>query len=165
MSPGRTPERGGVHGRTRTCDPRILTTSAFTAASAFVVWTVPSPWAEAFRCCPSSLYTFTGMLRSLARDWHAESSAKRSPNLSRSIVSFPKHNPQLYQESCALSELSYVDFLLFRRRVVTDTSTKINQTEPVMIPVIEVPMRAGIPSQSVSFLPLKSLYPAELRDR
>ncbi len=36
--------------------------------SAFVVWTFPSPWAVAFRCCPSSLYTFP--VPGLARDWH-----------------------------------------------------------------------------------------------
>lgn len=30
------------------------------ARGSFVVWTIPSPWARdrAFRCCPSSLYTF-----------------------------------------------------------------------------------------------------------
>ncbi len=49
----------------------------------------------AFRCCPSSLYTFTGFLRSLARDWHAGRPAKLSPTLSRSIASFPGATPNL----------------------------------------------------------------------
>lgn len=35
---------------------------------AFVVWTVPSPWAEAFRRHPSSLYTFPDRRPGLARD-------------------------------------------------------------------------------------------------
>lgn len=48
-----------------------------------------------FRCCPSSLYTFTGFLRSLARDWHAGRPAKLSPTLSRSIASFPGATPNL----------------------------------------------------------------------
>lgn len=50
---------------------------------------------QAFRCCPSSLYTFTGFLRSLARDWHAGRPAKLSPTLSRSIASFPGATPNL----------------------------------------------------------------------
>ena len=39
-----TKKLSGVHERIRTSDPRIHTTSAFAAAAAFVVWTVPSPW-------------------------------------------------------------------------------------------------------------------------
>lgn len=76
---------------------------------AFVVWTVPSPWAEAFRCCPSSLYTFNGFLRSLARDWHAESSAKRSPNLSKSTTHFRCAAPNLQPGILCSILLSYVD--------------------------------------------------------
>ena len=46
-------------------------------AEAFVVWTVPSPWAAAFagagRRRPSSLYTVRGRRRGLARDRHGAS--------------------------------------------------------------------------------------------
>ena len=50
--------------RHRPCGPTDFhTTSAFAAAdSAFVVWTIPSPWRRRVRCCPSSLYTFPDSL-------------------------------------------------------------------------------------------------------
>lgn len=111
-----SPRENGVHERIRTSDPRIHTTSALAAAQwAFVVWTVPSPWAEAFRCCPSSLYTFTRFPWSLARDWHAEISAKRSPTLSRSIALFPDATPNFIGILCSIL-LSYVDTRLSFRR-------------------------------------------------
>lgn len=50
-----------------------------------------------FRCCPSSLYTFTRFLWSLARDWHAGMPAKRSPTLSRSIAEFPTATPNYFR--------------------------------------------------------------------
>lgn len=80
----------GDHERIRTSDPKIRTTSAFTAAQKGVRG-LDCPFtmdAEVFRCYPSSLYTFLGFLRGLARDWHAASSAKRSPTLSRSTTTF-----------------------------------------------------------------------------
>ncbi|GEM_PF-5716759 len=88
----------GVHERIRTSDPRIHTTSAFAAVPPLGgrVRGLDCPFTmgvNAFRCCPSSLYTFNGFLRSLARDWHAGSPAKRSPTLSRSIASFPGATP------------------------------------------------------------------------
>lgn len=88
----------GVHERIRTSDPRIHTTSAFAAVPPLGgrVRGLDCPFTmgvNAFRCCPSSLYTFNGFLRSLARDWHAGRPAKRSPTLSRSIASFPGATP------------------------------------------------------------------------
>ena len=45
----------------------FIPATVFTAAhQAFVVWTIPSPSRDSFRCCPSSLYTFP--LPGLARD-------------------------------------------------------------------------------------------------
>ena len=58
----------------------------------FVVWTVPSPWTEVFRCCPSSLYTFTGSSPALGSGLACRS-GKRSPTLSRSVMEFPAITP------------------------------------------------------------------------
>ena len=57
----------------------------------------------AFRCCPSSLYTFIGFLRSLARDWHAEIS-EAFPDFEQIDYNLSACSPQFsIQESCALS--------------------------------------------------------------
>ncbi len=62
----------------------------------------------ALRCCPSSLYTFPEFLLGLARDWHAEIPAKRSPTLSRSIAMFPFATPNFIGILFSIL-LSYVD--------------------------------------------------------
>ena len=105
-----------------------------------MVWTVPSPLAEAVRCCPSSLYTFTGIFRSLARDWHAECFSEAFPEFEQIDCTVSEYNPQLCQESCALSELSYVDNSCFRSGVVPDAPQKINQPVSVMLPADQAPL-------------------------
>lgn len=81
---------------------------------------------SAFRRCPSSLYTFTKFPWSLARDWHAESSAKRSPTLSRSTTSFRCIAPNLQLGILCSILLSYVDKLVISRRFVPDAGRNIN---------------------------------------
>ena len=105
--------QNGVHGRTRTSDPRIHTTSASAAVPVFNrdVRGLDCPFTmglAADRCCPSSLYTFP-KASGLARDWLTAERFKRSPTLSRYTAPFPCAAPNCLQESCALSELSYVD--------------------------------------------------------
>ncbi|MQR97836.1 hypothetical protein GFJ39_01265 [Gluconobacter sp. AC10] len=95
----------GVRERIRTSDPRILTTSVFTAMpkSMFVVWTVSSPWPESqgvTRTVSTPSRRQAGKLGSgLARSRRSE----RSPNLSESTMRFPimapnsnLRNPVLY---------------------------------------------------------------------
>lgn len=101
------PRNDGVPGRARTCDPRFHTTSAFAAAperGAFVAWTIPSPWAgmlPAFRCRPSSLYTFPrgadapSGLGSGSAGYRTTKRRHRklSPTLSGSAARFPGATP------------------------------------------------------------------------
>ena len=92
----------GVHERIRTSDPRIHTTSAFAAASAFVVWTVPSPWAKAFRCCPSSLYTLPRISPGLGSGLACCKFSEAFPDFEQlDCMSFQIQPP--IEESCALS--------------------------------------------------------------
>lgn len=106
----------GVRGGIRTHGPRIHPTSAFAAAprngaaicaKAFVVWTVPSPWAaapaEAVRRRPSSLYTVPAFRPDLARDRHGLA-AEAFPDFERIHGAVSGHRAQFRnQESCALS--------------------------------------------------------------
>lgn len=57
-------------------------------------------WPQAFRCCPSSLYTFAGSSPALGSGLACHC-GKRSPTLSRSVMEFPAitpnfRNPVLY---------------------------------------------------------------------
>lgn len=112
---------GGVHGRIRTCDPRIHTTSVFTARKASY---------EGFSCLWSGLSLYheprirelldtarpvstpscrQNWLAGLARDWHAmKSTAKLSPNLSRSVKKISLLNAQFLGILCSIL-LSYAD--------------------------------------------------------
>ena len=101
--------------------------------------------------------------RCLARDWHAESSAKRSPNLSRSIVPFPIYNPQLNQESCALSRTELRGHSPSHEGVVADAIANINSCLSVMLPPTGSQLGHGFHSELVTFLPVKVFYPTELR--
>ena len=111
-------KRNGVRGGIRTHGPRIHPTSAFAAGPGtpgpFVVWTVPSPWApaamaEAGRCRPSSLYTFPGRGRGLARDRQGRSRPQLSPTLSGSVAPFPIATPSWQQGILCSILLSYAD--------------------------------------------------------
>ena len=74
----------------------------------FVVWTVPSPWAEAVRCRPSSLYTFPGFLRGLARDRPAAGAAWAFPDFERIQHGVSFRAAQFSGILCSIL-LSYVD--------------------------------------------------------
>ena len=81
---------------------------------------------EVFRRCPSSLYTFDGFLRSLARDRHAGRPAKRSPTLSRSAMAFPSMTPNFRNPVLYPAELRRQTFS--SNRFVADAALKINTT-------------------------------------
>ena len=99
--------KNGVHGRIRTCDPRIHPTSAFAAAfrrswSGLSLRHWPWPLGAA-----RPVSTPSGVATGLARDWHA-TRAKLSPTLSRSAARFPLATPNFLGILCSIL-LSYVD--------------------------------------------------------
>src|SRR5256885_32170 len=96
--------------------PRFIPLRVSPPHCAFVVWTVPSPWARAFvrptvRCHPSSLYTFPACA-GLGSGSAWRERPQLSPTLSGSAARFPVATPNFQLGiSCSIL-LSYADILL-----------------------------------------------------
>lgn len=121
---------------------------------------------SAVRRCPSSLYTFT---RHSSGAWLGigmlTESAKRSPTLSRSTTPFRCVAPNLQLSGILCSiQLSYVDIFQLDARPSYPMKQSYSTWfgKPTDCISGDIPAFSGV---SVSFLPLKLLYPAELPGR